>query len=244
MSRNKQETAHEETPAATIKPLIESDRQEELVAEQYEDDVTSRIKYDFASDWRVVYQNKNKAALEDYINKEIQACIDGDYKVLSSILQLNAVSEVVPRTIALIQLRQNFAAEFSGVALVLVPENLRTQGIPHHDYNGCLLPAAKRGKVLSAKVTFRGEKDISSHGEGETPELVRSLKYSVQAFNAAHDQAKRIYNSKTAPYYCVEIGDKPKFFTLDDAVSIMERYGYGVAKSRVGKQGLWLVTEA
>lgn len=238
MSRNiKQQELTEQTKEETFQ---ESDE----FAEQVGDEVLSKIKMDFAADWRTSYTTKNVEALEKYIRDEIQKCIDGGYKVLSSILQLNATSEVVPRTVALKMLRQdmNFAADYSGVALALVPEKLRTEGIPHHDYNGCLLPPAKRGKVLSAKVTFRGNKDLSSHGEGEGPELIRSLKYGASAFVRA--QANRVYGNPTAPYFCIEISDKPKFVSLDDSISILERYGYGVAKSRIGKKGLWLVTEA
>lgn len=204
-----------------------------------------RIAYDFAADWRLNYKKESPEILDGYIKKEIQRLIDGGYAVLTSILQLHSQRDVVPRTTALAMLRSDtdFSSDYSVIAISLVPAEFRSDPIPHHDYNGALVPEPRRGKVLAAKVCGVWEKDKAAQGESKLAEELRAAKYTAPAFTTTQTRASRMYGMKGAPYYCVEIGDKPRMFPIDEAISIMERYGHGVAQSRIGKKGLWLVRE-
>lgn len=218
-----------------------SEKEQRELSENPED----RIAYDFASDWMTEYENKNTKRLTAYLTSEIKRLIDNGYAVVSSILQMHQIHDIVPKTQALKILKEDpeFSSEYGVVALALVPAKFRQDAIPIHDYNGCLVPEPRRGKVLAAKVCMSSNKDISSQGESIEAEKKRALKYSGPAFVASQERAKRIYATKESPYYCVEIGDKPKMLAIDDAVAVLQRYGHGIAKSRVGKKGLWLVRE-
>lgn len=232
-----------ETPVELLE-TAEGELSEREQREQSENP-DDRIAYDFAADWRTNYKRESPEILDGYIKKEIQRLIDGGYAVLTSILQLHSQRDVLPRTTALTMLRSDsdFSADYAVIALALIPAQFRQDAVPIHDYNGALVPEPRRGKVLAAKVCGGWHKDIASHGESKAAEEIRAAKYNGPAFATNQLRASRMYGMKGAPYYCVEIGDKPKVFPLDEAISIMERYGHGVAQSRVGKKGLWLIRE-
>lgn len=238
--RNKQEEQLE-----TNNPTIvdEGDSYVDEPKEGYIEGLAKQINYDFASNWREMMTDQTNERLDAYLKTEIQNLIDNDYAVLSTILQMK---EITPKTRALLLFQR--ATEFSHYSMVklsLVPAELRTSDIPAHDYNGCLLPVAKRGKVLAAKCAFRAEYDneVKSAKEDEASTQKMFNKYGAQAAYANAEKAKRIYKHPSGPYVCIEIGENGTLLSIGKAVSILSNYGYGVAVSKTGRPKLWLVQE-
>lgn len=233
--------------------MTKKDKEMQVVQETLESDpveyFSKLIKPDFALDWKSFYRDKrDEQRLEEYLKKEIQTAFSEGYAVLSSILSRNLQSEILIKTkcLELLKTDSDLISEIGRkpIMLKLVPEQFRNP-LPIHDYNGCLVPAAKRGKVLAAKVATAGEIDIASQGGGERAELLRDTKYLAPQFIANQAKAKTIYQFKNAPYYCEEIGESPKLFKLDEAISVLTRYGWGISISVLGKEKttLWFVQE-
>lgn len=244
------------TKSETLKDVEKMDAVSDLVSERTVEDVNDPIEFmntlikpGFARNWKSEYGDRNEQRLAEYLKREILEAYEEGYSVLSCVLSLSVKNEVVPKTIALRLLHSDYDISplflRKPIFLKLIPKQYRPSPLPIHDYNGCLIPMAKRGKVLAAKVCCIGEKDIESQGSSKSAETIRELRYTAPQFEANQSNAKKFYRDKQAPYFCEEITDSPKMFQLDEAISILSRYGFGIAKTRLNKDqtNLWFVQE-
>lgn len=209
------------------------------------------INRSFCSEWKA--HNGSAQELERYIKKEILETKEKGYAVLSTILALEYSVDLLVKTRALMLLKSDpdLASEIYEVKLKLIPKEFRTRELPIHDYNGCLLPEKDkrgkqvRGKVISVKISHSSDRDISLKGSVDEAAKIIEQKYGGRAFIKAQENAKRVYKSRNlaSPYYCAEIGDEPVTFNLDEATSVLQRYGYGIAKTPLGRTLPWFVQE-
>lgn len=217
--------------------------EEDPAVDGHVEGLEKQINYEFASEWTSYIGGESADGLDNYLKSEIQKLIDEDYAVLTSILQLK---EVTAKTRALILFGSSTEfSHYTMVRLSLLPAHLRDKDIPVHDYNGCLLPPAKRGKVLAAMCALRSEYDneVKSDKPDEATTQKMFNKYSATASFANADKARRVYRHPNGPYVCIEISENGTFVSVNKAVSILTGYGYGVAYSRTGIKKPWFVQE-
>lgn len=186
----------------------------------------------FAKDW-VNHHAVGQDSLQRYLLDEIKSTLENGYLVLSSILA--HPSEMI-KTESLIVLKRQTRGrgnlkELSNVYLKLISKDLRPGELPIHDYNGCKLPANKRGKILAVKVGFAGEFEDPELNDPKMQE-VKHTKYSRENFVSNARTAADEYGFEDAPYVCKEVGESPVAFGISEAVGILRRYGHKIAKKK------------
>ena len=182
----------------------------------------------FAPDYRA-YMNAPEEVGDAYIERELEKLVSKGLPVLSTVLSCRYD---FPKTRALLILAAN--PQYRTVGLKLVPGVIP----PDRDYNGALVPASKRGKVLAAKTGLTSHSDVRTHGRNN--EAAAKAKYGARAANVNEKVAAKQYMSPVGRYSHAEIYfDKPTYLDFDSAVAVLTRYGYGIALD----PAFWFVQE-